>query len=297
VPIDPQALQAYPFPEVRSVYTARDSILYALSVGFGSDPCDAADLRFVYEKHPEFAAVPSMAVVLGSPGIWIRDPRTGIDWRRALHGEERLRLFRSLPPEGEVIGRTRITAIVDKGAGRGALVTSEREITDAASGALLATVASTVFCRGDGGFGAGFGNLPAPHRLPERPPDRVLRLDTFPQQALLYRLNGDDNPLHADPAVAREAGFSRPILHGRATFGMLARGIMRSCCGTDPVALTRVEGRFSAPLYPGEAIRLELWQDGGEISFRARAETDGRVVMDNGLAVIGGGRKGTGRTC
>ncbi len=297
MPIDPQALKNFPFPEVRSLYRARDSILYALGVGFGSDPCDAADLRFVYEKHPDFAAVPSMAVVLGSPGIWIRDPRTGIDWRRALHGEERLRLVRPLPPEGEVIGRTRIVAIVDKGAGRGALLMTEREITDAASGALLATVASTVFCRGDGGFGDGFGSVPTPHRLPERPPDRVLRLETFPQQALLYRLNGDDNPLHADPAVAREAGFPRPILHGRATFGLIARGIVRSCCGSDPVALTGIEGRFSAPLYPGEAIRLELWDGDGQVAFRARAEADGRVVMDNGLAAIDGGRKGTGETC
>ncbi len=292
--IDSQALKAYPFREIRSAYTARDTILYALGVGFGIDPCDPRDLRFVYERHPAFAAVPSMAVVLGSPGIWIRDPRAGIDWRRALHGEERLELFGDLPPEGEVAGRTRITAVLDKGGERGALVVTSREIRDGADGSLLARVTSTIFCRGDGGFGAGFGQPPALRAVPERPPDRRLALPGFPQQALLYRLSGDDNPLHADPAVAREAGFPRPILHGRATFGMIARGILRECCGGDPSALKGIEGRFSAPLFPGEGIRLELWREGREVAFRARAEGDGRVVMDRGRALLGGDGRGNG---
>ncbi len=205
-------LKSWPFADVEHAYTARETMLYALGLGCGSDPTDPDDLRFVYEEG--LCALPTMAVVLGGPGFWLRNEKTGVDWRRILHGEQGLTLHRPLPSAGTVIGRTRIKDIIDKGAGKGALMFSERLILDKASGEPIATLASTTFMRGDGGFGGPAGPAPDPHPLPPRAPDAALDTATLPQAALIYRLSGDMNPLHADPKIAVAAGFPRPILHG-----------------------------------------------------------------------------------
>ncbi|MFC7554580.1 MaoC/PaaZ C-terminal domain-containing protein [Pseudoroseomonas wenyumeiae] len=224
--IDYDTLRHFPIPEVRQRITPRDAVFYALSVGLGQDPLDERQLDFV-DSHRKLRALPSMAVVLGHPGFWLGNPATGVDAVRIVHGEQSLTLHQPLPVEGEIIARTRVTGLVDKGEGKGALLYSEKELRDA-KGTLLAVTGSTTFLRGDGGFGGPSGPVKAPNAMPEAPPEIVLDLPTRPEQALYYRLNGDDNPLHAAPAIATRAGFPRPILHGLCTLGVVAHALLRA---------------------------------------------------------------------
>ncbi len=284
--IDYDELMAWPFPDIEQTYTEKDAILYALGVGFGADPLDRGQLRYVYEEG--LAALPSMAVVLGYPGLWMRDPGTGIDWLKVLHGEQGFEIHQPLQAEGTVVGRTRITGIVDKGAGKGALIYTERRIHDKASGLKLASLASTTFCRGDGGFGGPDGPVSPPHLLPEGKPDEVCDLPTIAQAALIYRLSGDPNPIHADPQIAKAAGFDRPILHGLCTLGVASHAILRVCCGYQPGRLKSLRLRFSAPVYPGETIRTEIWRGGNAVSFRSRVVERDTVVLNNGYAELSG---------
>ena len=280
--MNPAHLLNFPIPEVRQRLTARDSVLYALSVSLGQDPLDTRQLDFV-DPHRALRALPSMAVVLGYPGFWLADPATGVDAVRLVHGEQGIVLHHPLPVAGEIIGRSRVTGLTDKGAGKGALLYTEREVIDAATGTLLATTLSTTFLRGDGGFGGPAGPVRPPHPVPETEPDLVINLPTRPEQALLYRLNGDDNPLHADPAIAAKAGFPRPILHGLCTFGVVGHALLRGLCGYDPARLAEMHLRFSAPVFPGETIRTEIWRSG---AFRARVVERDAVVVSNGRAVV-----------
>ena len=281
MPIDPVALLGFPIPEIRQALRWQDAALYALSLGAGQDPMDAAELPFVTEG-PAMRALPTMAAVLGYPGFWLADPRTGVDALRLVHGEQAVEIHAPLPVSGEVIGRSRVTGLVDRGAGRGALLYSERLILDAATGGRLATLEQTVFLRGDGGFGGPDGPVRKPAPEPEGAPALVLDLPTRPEAALLYRLNGDHNPLHSDPAVAAKAGFPRPILHGLATFGVVGRALLRSVCGGDPARFGRMECRFSAPVFPGETIRTEIRPEPGGAAFRARAVERDVLVVGNG---------------
>ena len=282
--IDYQKLKNWHFPDLEHRYEAKDTILYALGVGCGADPMDRSELPFVYEDG--LKALPTMAVVLGYPGFWLKDPQTGVDWRKILHGEQGLVIHKPLPASGTVIGRTRVTEIVDKGPGKGALLYSDRDVIDKASGDLLATLTSTTFIRGEGGFGGPSGPSPEPHALPDRAPDETVNLKTLPQAALIYRLSGDDNPLHADPDVAAVAGFERPILHGLCTYAVAGRAVLKACCGNDPARLRRFNVRFSAPVLPGETIRTEIWRSGSSVSFRARVVERDIVVLNNGLAEV-----------
>ena len=284
MPLDYAALKSWPFADVEHRYTTRDTMLYALGLGCGGDPTDADELRFVFEE--SLMALPTMAVVLAGPGFWIRNENTGADWRKILHGEQGLTLHRPLPAAGTVIGRTRVKEIIDKGPGKGALMFSERSIRDKESGAPIATLSSTTVMRGDGGFGGPAGPTPAPHPLPQRPPDAALDLATLPQAALIYRLSGDMNPLHADPKVAAAAGFARPILHGLCSFGIAGRALIKLACGNDPARLAHMQVRFTAPAFPGETIRTEIWRDGETVSFRARVVGRDAVILSNGLATI-----------
>jgi acyl dehydratase len=185
-----------------------------------------------------------------------------------------------------VVGKTRVTEIIDKGPGKGALVYSERVVTDQATGERIATATQTTFCRGDGGFGGPPREAPPVHTLPERAPDHVCDLATRPETALIYRLSGDPNPLHVDPAVAQAAGFPRPILHGLATFGVAGHAILKTLGGYDPARLTAIAGRFSSPVFPGETIRTEMWRDGSVVSFRARMVERDVIALNNGRAEV-----------
>ncbi|MEZ5842374.1 MAG: MaoC/PaaZ C-terminal domain-containing protein [Hyphomicrobiaceae bacterium] len=280
--LDPARLMAHDIPEVRQRITARDCILYALSIGFGEDPLDPRQLDFV-DAHRPLKIVPSMAVVLGHPGFWLGDPKLGVDAVRLVHGEQAIRLHGPLPTDGEIVAKTHVTGLIDKGAGKGALMFSEKQVHDAATGTLIATTRSTVFLRGDGGFGGPAGPSPPAQPMPDTPPDFTVTLATRPEQALLYRLNGDDNPLHSDPAVAAKAGFPRPILHGLCTAGVVTHALLRALCDYDAARLKGWQLRFSAPVYPGETIVTEIWRDG---SFRARVAERDVVVINNGVVRV-----------
>jgi acyl dehydratase len=284
MPIVYEKLLALKVPDVTQVYTERDAILYALGLGLGRDPTDENELPFVYEKN--LKVLPTFAAVLAWPGFWVRDLDTGIDWVRVVAGEQRLVLHRSLERHGAVVGRTRITEVIDKGAGRGAHVYSERELIDGVSGEKIATVSQTTICRGDGGFGGPSRSSPAVHRVPDRVPDLVCDRETRPEAALIYRLSGDPNPLHVDPAVAKAAGFPRPILHGLASFGIACHGILKCLCDHDPGRLKSIAGRYSAPVFPGETIRTEIWRDGLRVSFRVRVVERDVIALDNGCCEL-----------
>lgn len=280
MPIDYEALKAFDIPEVRQRVSANDVMLYALSIGLGQDPMDAAQLDYVTEKR--LRAMPAMANVLGYAGFWLADPRTGVDAVKLVHGEQSMTIHATLPTEGMVIGKTRVTEIIDKGPGKGALLYSSRNIHDA-GGKLLATIDGTTFLRADGGFGGPSGPVKPPHPLPDRAPDAVLDLATRPEQALLYRLNGDMNPLHSDPELAARAGFPRPILHGLCSFGVIAHALLKSLCAYDAEKLGRMDLRFTAPVFPGETIRTEIFHEPGGAAFRARVVERDVIVANNGM--------------
>lgn len=282
--IDYDRLLAREFPVVEHRYTRKETLLYALGVGLGADPMDTGQLRFVYEK--DLRALPTMAAVLASPGFWAREPDTGIDWVRVLHGEQEMDFHKPLPAEGTVRAQTRITGIVDKGAGKGALIYTQREGVDADSGERLFSVVQTTFARGDGGFGGPAGPVRQSHPVPDTAPQACCDLPTLPQAALIYRLSGDCNPLHADPDVAAQAGFRQPILHGLCTLGVAGHALLKTCCDYDPERLKSIRVRFTAPVYPGETLRTEIWRDGALISFRARALERDVVVLSNGRAEV-----------
>ena len=277
-------LMALQIAPAEQVYVAKDCMLYALGIGLGHDPMNENELAFVYEKN--LKALPTMATVLAHSGSLARNPDSGINWVMVVNGEQGFTLHRPLAAHGTLIGRTRIVDVIDKGAGKGALLLTEREITDKATGAPVATVTQTIFCRGDGGFGGPPRPTPPPHPIPSRAPDAVCDLRTRPEMALIYRLSGDYNPLHAEPAAAKAAGYDRPILHGLGTFGVSGHALLKTMCGYDPARLTSFSGRFSAPVFPGETIRTEMWRDSALVSFRARVVERDVVAINNGRAEL-----------
>jgi acyl dehydratase len=263
-------------------------MLYTLGVGFGLDPLDTRQLGFVYEK--DLQAVPSMAAILGHPGLWMSDPRSGINMLKVVHAEQKLHLYRPLPVSGVVVAHPRVTRVVDKGAGRGALVAVERDVVDQAGGALLATVEQTSYCRDDGGFateaqpGDTIGDTAL--AIPERMPDMVCDLPTRPEMALLYRLSADRNPLHADPEAAQKAGFAEPILHGMATYGVACHAILKACCDYQAKRLQSLAVRFSSQVFPGETLRTEIWREDSHVVFQTRVIERDKIVLSNGRAEI-----------
>jgi acyl dehydratase len=277
-------LTRYKFEDSRQEYGVRDTMLYALGLGLGAEPTNQGQLQFVYEKH--LLALPTMGVVLAHPGFWAGIPALGIDWVKMLHVGQGLTVHHPIPTAGAVIGRSRVADVIDRGAGKGALLFYERDVMDETSGLHLATVRQTLLCRGNGGFSEVLGEAPLPHQVPQVAPDEVVTLKTLPQTALIYRLSGDMNPLHVDPEIAAKAGFPQPILHGLATFGIAGFAILQALLGYDPVKFRSFDVRFTAPVFPGETISTELWNSGSTISVRATAMERNQVVLDNGLCAI-----------
>ena len=286
MPVDPQRLLALQLPDHECSWTQRDCQLYGLATGFGQDPVDERELRYVLEG-PGFMVCPSAAVTLYYDDRWMRE--SGVDLAMSLHGEQRQVFHRAIPPDGRGRVSSRITGIYDKGPGRGLLVICEQVLREATSGEPIATNVITNFARADGGIGFSTGAAPQPHPLPSREPDEVVDGTTRPEQALLYRLCGDRNPLHADPTTAGAAGFPRPILHGMCTYGFAARAILRAACDYDARRLKGLGARISAPVYPGDMLRTEIWLDGETVSFRTTVPARGNlVVLNNGRADVVG---------
>lgn len=281
--IDYASLKAFRFDDRPERYDVRDTMLYALGVGLGADPLDGRQLRYVYEQGLE--TLPTFALVRAQAAPWIT--KIGIDYRKMLHGEQSIDIHSPLPPEGELRGESAIEEIVDKGEDKGAVIYTRRVIKDAATGEAYATVRASLFCRADGGFGGPVTAAPRPRATPERAPDLSVDLPTLPQAALLYRLSGDYNPLHASPAAAGAAGFARPILHGLCTFAVAGHAVLREIAQYRSVRVKHLAGRFSAPVFPGETIRTELWREGGEdIAFRCRIVERDIVAISNGWARV-----------
>jgi len=281
MPLDPHQLVSLKFPDSVRSYTEKDVMLYALGIGLGHDPMGRRELAFVYENG--LRVLPTFACVLGFEPFLLRD--TGVNFAMIVHGEEHLTLHRPLASSATIVAKHFIDDVIDKGAGKGALLLMRRVISDRATGETIATIRQVVFCRGDGGFGAVRPSPPV-HVLPERAPDLTCDLPTRPDMALLYRLSGDVNPLHADPDVAKAAGFPRPILQGLGTFGVAGHAVLRSVCDDNPSRLAAIAGRFSAPVFPGETLRTEIWRDGEVVSFRTRVVERGVVAINNGRAVV-----------
>lgn len=278
------ALVRHRFEPKTSRYTARDTILYALSVGAGTEAAAADELGLVYEENLQ--PLPTMAAVLAHPGLWIAAPEFAVTVSRLLHGEQRLDVERPLPPEGEIVAEYGVHSVVDKGEGKGALVYFEKRIADAATGQHLCTATQALFLRADGGCG-NYGVAPPP--LVEDAldkPEFTAELHTASYAALLYRLNGDRNPIHVDPAAARAAGFERPILHGLCTYGVVGYLLTRSVCNYQPQRIQSLAARFISPVFPGETIRVEGRRDGAQLHFRASVPARKQVVLSHGIARI-----------
>jgi acyl dehydratase len=267
---------------VHQRYTARDTILYALGVGAGLAAAnDPHYLRLVYEK--DLAALPTMATVLAYPGFWAKDPKYGIAWRKLLHRDQSIEIHGAIPVEGEVRGEMTIDEVYDRGAEKGALLCFSRRIYNSANGDLVATVRQVNVLRADGGFGGPEDRTPPPNKPPERAADGIVRLATNRDQALVYRLSGDLNPLHVDPAVAIAAGFERPILHGLASFGIAGLAFAGRPGAADYGSLRRFEARFSAAVYPGETFEVSIWHLApGRSAFQARVVERDTVVIRDG---------------
>lgn len=264
-------------------YGDRETMLYALGIGFGRDQLNTKELPFVYEKNLQ--TVPSMATVI-SWGAGAMS-KSGINYLMVVHGEQKLTLHKPLPVAANILVDTRVVGAWDKGKDKGAIIVSETLIRDKANGEKLCTLTGTTFARGDGGFGGPREGAPEPHKLPERKPDLTVEADTRPDQALLYRLSGDRNPLHADPDIAKAAGFPKPILHGLCTYGTCCRAIISSSvCDYDATKITGFDVRFSSPVYPGETIVVDIWKDGNIASFRARVKERDVMVINNGKCTL-----------
>lgn len=279
MPLDYDDLIARRADDLRFSYTDTQMLLYNLSIGMGRDPLDEAELPFVFER-PLLRVVPTAASVLSGGGAGILKG-ADIDWPKVLHGEQRLTIHRPLPPAATLLASTRISEVVDKGAGKGAIITFTATVR-LEDGEPLYTTDNVIFARGNGGFGGPSSSAHRPHPIPARDPDMVHVTETRRDQALFYRLNGDRNPLHAEPGFARRVGFPEPILHGLCSYGIACRAVLASVCGHDPARMTCFDVRFTSPVFPGETIHTDIWVDGDVVSFRSRVESRGIVALNNG---------------
>jgi len=284
MPVTYESLMATKPRDGRFRYGDRECMLYAVGVGMGEDPVDRAELPFVYEK--DLRVVPSMATVIAWDDGIIFD--TGVDAPKVVHGEQRITLHRPLPTAADIRSQVRIREVYDKGPKVGALLVTETKVSDAATGEPLCTNESVVFARGDGGCGAPAGS-PAPlPPAPERDPDHIVTFRTQPNQALLYRLSGDRNPLHCDPDFAARGGFDRPILHGLCTWGFACRAVLKACCAYDPGGMRSFAARFTAPVFPGETLETRIWREPAGAHFRTRIVERDIWALSNGFAGLDG---------
>jgi len=263
-------------------YGDRETMLYALGVGMGRDPMNEDELRYVYEN--DLKTLPTLASVIAWGQRTIG--KAGINYLMVVHGEQRLTMHKPLPSAATIVADERVVAAVDKGAGKGALIYTEKVIRLKDTNEKLCTVGGTIFARGDGGFGGPSTGGPEPHPIPDRKSDAVCETDTRVDQALLYRLSGDRNPLHSDPKIAKMAGFPRPILHGLCSYGTACRAVLKTICNYDHTMITGFDVRFSAPVFPGETIVTEMWKDGNVVSFRSKVKERDVVVLNNGKCTL-----------
>ncbi len=283
MPINYEELMQAKSSGLTASYGDRETMLYALGIGFQRDPMDERELKFTYEN--DLQTIPTMATVIGW-GQGSVMARSGINYLMVVHGEQRVKMHKPLPAAAEVVFDERVVGVFDKGKDKGAVLITERVMKEKASGDLLCTLMSSTFARGDGGFGGPKDGAPEPHQLPTRAPDLVHEADTRPDQAFIYALSGDRNPLHRDPRIAKMAGFPRPILHGLCSYGTACRSVISTVCDYDAKKITGFDVRFSAPVFPGETIVTEMWVDGSVVSFRSKLKERDIVCLNNGKCTL-----------
>ena len=283
MPLDYDSLMSTVENDLPFSYTDTESMLYALGIGMGRDPLNARELPYVYEQGETMMTVPTLATVLVPEMFPVG---LGWDYSQILHSEQRLRLYRPLPPAADLLVNKRVVDAFDRGPKLGALILLEAEARMASDDTVLFTMGCSIVARGDGGFGGPRGKGVPPHRPPRREPDLSCDIETRADQPLLYRLTGDRNPLHADPAQARSLGFDRPILHGLCTFGIACRAVLQTICEFDYTLIEAFDARFSAPVLPGDTITTDMWQDGNVVSFTCSVKERDAVVLRNGKCVL-----------
>jgi acyl dehydratase len=284
MPINPSAVGST-FGPTEAYWDSKDCLLYAVGIGCGLD-----ELQFTTENTsgvdqqvlPTFACVAAAAErtrkAEGSPFANIGSFNPAM----LVHGEQGVTLHKPLPTHAEFLTNGTVTGIYDKGSG--AVIASETVSTDKATGEPLFTLRSSIFIRGEGGFGGDRGPS-APKMEFDRKPDDVIVYETRADQALLYRLSGDRNPLHSDPSFAKMGGFDRPILHGLCSFGFTGRALLKSLCDNDASRFKSIDARFSKPVLPGDTLTISMWVDGNQAAFRTE-RAPGEVVIDNGVCTF-----------
>lgn len=291
MPIDPDIAIGATLPAHEFEWTSSEVLLYHLALGAGNPPTEPRELRYTYE--PELRVLPTFPIVAPTfnqatpPAVSF--PGVEIDLAAVLHGSQEIELHRPVPVEGKARSRTRIADVHDKG--KAAVIWQETSTTDV-DGTPLCTTRSSIFARGEGGFGGRRGESQRVH-YPDREPDVVLEVPTLPQQALLYRLCGDRNPLHADPSFAADAGFTAPILHGLCTYGMVCRALVDRVLDGEVDRLASYAARFTGVVYPGETIRVRVWRESDErlLATATTVERDDAPVLSD--IVVGAGGVGT----
>lgn len=269
--------------DLPSRYSDAETMLYALSVGLGRDPMSRKELPYVYEQGASLRTLPTMAASLVPDAI---PADLGWDYKQVLHSEQRLQIHRPLPPAADLLINKRVVDAFDRGPRFGAIIIIEADGRLAKDDTAIFTLSSTVIARGDGGFGGPKGAGIAPHRAPRREPDLICDIATRPDQALLFRLNGDRNPLHADPQRASQSGFARPILHGLCTYGIACHAVLQTICDYDHTLIAAFDARFSAPVFPGDTVTTSMWQDGNVVSFQCAVKERDTIVLRNGKCVL-----------
>jgi len=279
MPINPDAVGATSKPVERS-WSSTDCLLYALGVGAGTLDALDFELEFTTENSADRPqkVLPTFAAVVGGGGPPLATLGS-FDPAMLVHGEQSIELFGPIPPEGKVRATGVVAGIYDKGSG--ALVVTKSTSVDARSGEPRFASTTSLFVRGEGGFGGDRGPSSSAGPLPGREPDEVVTYATRADQALLYRLSGDRNPLHSDPVFAKRAGFDRPILHGLCTYGFTGRALLHAVCGSDPTRFRSMAGRFSRPQYPGDTLKISIWDEEDGMRFRTDNQR-GETVIDSG---------------
>ena len=281
MPINYDEIMSMTSENVEISYSDKDSILYSLGVGLGNDPMNMAELKYVYENSQ--VALPSMATNFQyhSPLLL----KANINFILVVHGEQKLSFTNPLPVSGDFISNAKVIGCYDKGAGKGAIIEVETTINQKKDNTEICKLVSTTFARGDGGFG---GPESPKNEIfkPEGDPDFVHEIETKPDQALIFRLSGDYNPLHSDPNFAKSAGFEKPILHGMCTYGIACRSVVESVCEGDAKRLKKFDCRFSSPVYPGETIVTEMWKNDSKVYYQSKVKERDKIVIKNGVSEI-----------
>lgn len=268
-------------------YTDREVMLYALGIGMGEDPLGDDELAFVNEgwltpREPTLKVVPTFASVFGYSA---RPPALNVNRVKVVDAARDITFHKPLPIAAKVTADSSYTGAWDKG-DKGAIIRRESVMRDA-SGDPICTITGLSFARGDGHFGGPTDGVPESHQAPDRAPDLSVDIPTRDNQALIFRLSGDRNPLHSDPEFGTKAGFEKPILHGMCTYGITCRAVLQTFADWDPNAFRRHAAQFRSPVYPGETITVDMWKDGGTISFEARVKARNVTVVKHGLTELG----------